>query len=176
LGGQLALLYGASYSDQIAGVVLIASGTVHLPCYPITLRAGIRALLGLARWSRATLGYFPGKRLGFGGREASGVMQDWGHVARTGRYEPVGSTRDYEMAIATLRRPVLGINFAADSWAPARAGKGLLDKLQAQSAVHWFWSTADTKGVVLDHFSWLKHPELVAPAVARFMVERPRRR
>lgn len=176
LGGQLALLYGATHPDQIAGVVLIASGTIHMRCYPMAMRAGIRALLGLAAWSRATLGYFPGRRLGFGGREASGVMQDWGHVARTGRYEPVGSKKDYEMAIATLKRPVLAINFAADTWAPAPAGKGLLDKLQAQPGVHWCWSAADTKGVVLDHFSWLKHPELVAPDVARFMVERPRRR
>lgn len=175
LGGQLALLYGATHPDQIAGVVLIASGTIHMRYYPITMRAGIRALLGLAAWCRTMLGYFPGRRLGFGGREASGVMQDWGHVARTGRYEPVGSKKDYEMAIATFKRPVLAVNFAADTWAPASAGKGLLDKLQAQSAGHWCWSSVDTNGVALDHFSWLKHPELVAPKVAQYMVDRRRR-
>ena len=169
MGGQLALLYAASHPDQIAGVVLIASGTIHMRCYPLAMRLGIRTLLGLAACSRATLGYFPGQRLGFGGREASGVMQDWGHVARTGRYEPQGSNVDYEKAIASLTRPVLAINFAADTWAPAPAGKGLLEKLQAQTAVQWCWNAADTNGVALDHFSWLKRPELVAPKVIQFM-------
>lgn len=75
-----------------------------------------------------------------------------------------------------LKRPVLTINFAADTWAPASAAKGLLSKLQALPGVQWCWSTADTKGVVLDHFSWLKHPELVAPELARYMVEPTRRR
>ena len=64
---------------------------------------------------------------------------------------------------------VLAINFAADTWAPARAGKDLLNKLQTPSAVQWCWSAADSNGVALDHFSWLKQPELVAPKVAQFM-------
>jgi hypothetical protein len=61
------------------------------------------------------------------------------------------------------------LTFAGDSWSPAPAAKALLDKLPPQSVLHRHWSAADTAGVSLDHYSWLKQPALVAPAVAQFI-------
>lgn len=169
LGGQLALLYAATHPEQVAGVVLIASGSVHIPAYPLTMRLGIAAVVALSRVASPALGYFPGERIGFGGREAAGVMRDWAHVARTGRYQPQGSTVDYEGALAQLQKPVLALNFAADTWSPAPAARALLDKLPPQAGEHWRWGAADTANIALDHYSWLKQASLIAPAVAQYL-------
>lgn len=169
LGGQLALLYAATHPEQITGAVLIASGSVHMPAYPPAMRLGIATVVLASRVAARVLGYFPGDRIGFGGREAAGVMRDWAHVARTGRYQPQGSTVDYEGALAQLEKPVLALNFAADTWSPAPAARALLDKLPVQSGEHWHWSAKDSANIALDHYSWLKNAPLIAPAVAQYL-------
>ena len=169
LGGQLALLGAAAAPAGIAGVVLIASGSVHMPCYQGKFRWGVRLLASLAPITGTALGYFPGNRIGFGGREAAGVMRDWSHVARTGQYRPSGSELDYETLLRSLRMPVLAINFGADTWSPTLAARALLGKVPNSSVTHWNWSAADTAGVALDHYSWLKRPDLVVPTVSKHM-------
>lgn len=169
LGGQLAALVAAAHRTSVAGYVGIASGTVYIRCYPLRLRAGILALGALVTASRPLVGHFPGRRLGFGGREASGVMRDWLHTARSGRYELAGSTIDYEARLREFDRPALSLNFAGDSWAPAPIGRYLLDKMPKASSEHWRWHAADSGGQVLDHFSWARQPLLVAPRVAAWM-------
>ncbi len=170
LGGQLSLLAAAAQPAAIAGVVLIASGSVHLPCYQGKFRWGIRLLASLSSAAGALLGYFPGERIGFGGREAAGVMRDWSHVAHTGRYRPAGSEQDYEALMGLLNMPVLAISFAADTWSPALAAKALLDKVPRCPVTHLIWSAVDTGAVALDHYSWLKRPDLVAPTVAQHLL------
>ena len=169
LGGQLALLSAAASPGAIAGVALIACGSVHLPCYSGKLRMGVRSLVYLSRAVSPLLGYFPGTRIGFGGREAAGLMRDWSHVAVTGEYRPFGSDIDYEKALSSLKLPILAITFAADAWSPALAAKSLLNKLSVNSPVHLHWGKSDTAGIAVDHYSWIKQPALVAPAVAHFI-------
>jgi predicted alpha/beta hydrolase len=169
LGGQLAMLGAAANPAGITGVVLIASGSVHLHCYQGKLRWGVRLLAWLSGLTGLLWGYFPGSRIGFGGREAAGVMRDWSHVAVTGQYHPVGSEVDYENRLRSLRIPVLAITFAADAWSPTLAAKALLGKVPDSTQSHWKWSASDTAGVALDHYSWLKQPTLVAPEVAKHM-------
>ena len=168
LGGQLTLLGAAARPEGIAGVVLIASGSVHLPAYSWKLRLGVSSLVVLSSLARPLLGYFPGGRIGFGGREASGLMRDWSRVALSGQYRPDGSAIDYERALRSLKLPVLALTFAADHWSPAPTAKSLLDKLPPQTPLHRHWNEADT-GVAVDHYSWLKQPALVGPTVARFI-------
>jgi predicted alpha/beta hydrolase len=115
-----------------------------------------------------TLGYFPGKRVGFGGTEARTVMRDWAQVARSGRYRPRGSALNYETALAQLRLPVLAISFEHDNFAPARAMKNLLSKMPAAAAEHRQLLARDT-GKTLDHFNWVKHPEAVVPQIADWL-------
>ena len=167
LGGQMALLGAASDSQGITGVVLVASGSVELRCYRGKLRWGVLFLASISGIACQLFGYFPGSRVGFGGREAAGLMRDWSHVAWTGEYRPVGSELDYEHLLRSLHVPVLAITFAADLWAPLPAAKALLDKIPIRSATHWNWSASDTAGVAIDHYSWLKQPALVAPALAK---------
>jgi predicted alpha/beta hydrolase len=133
LGGQMALASAAGNPAAVSGVVLIASGSVHLPCYQGKLRWGVRILATLSSLTGPVLGYFPGARMGFGGREAAGLMRDWSHVARTGEYRPAGSQLDYERLLQTLDMPVLAITFVADKWAPAAATQALLRKVSSES-------------------------------------------
>ena len=169
LGGQLGTLIAAREPDRVQGLLPVASGSVYLGCYAPRLRQGIRMLGLLSTVTGAVLGHFPGQRIGFGGREARGVMKDWLHVAYTGRYEPVGSRFDYEAALGRLALPVLALNFKADSWAPPAAARYLMDKLAHCQRAQWIWSDADTGGQHLDHFSWTRQPQLLAPRLAAWL-------
>lgn len=167
LGGQLSLLRAAAHPQGIAGVALIASGSVHLPCFDRKLRLAIRSLVMLSRILCPLLGYFPGSRFRFGGREAAGLMHDWSHLAVTGKYLIKGSSIDYEKALHSMQLPVLALTFSGDRWSPELSGKALVGKLPKKTALHWHWNPADTEGQLVDHYSWIKQPHLVAPAVAR---------
>ena len=169
LGGQVAALVAAANRDRTHGLITIASGTVHTPCYPFRLRAGIRTLGTLIACSRPLSGHFPGKQIGFGGRESHGVMRDWLHTARYGTYAPHGSTEDYEALLRNFDRPALSLNFAGDSWAPAAIGRMLLDKMPLSRSQLWHWTSSESAGQALDHFSWARQPELVAPRVSEWM-------
>lgn len=167
LGGQLALLTCATRS--LAGTVLIASGSVHRNAYPFRYRLGISALTALSTAAAATLGYFPGRRIGFGGREARGVMRDWASVAHSGAYRPHGSGIDYEAALARMSQPVLALNFKADRWSPWSAAQTLLVKAPQAKAQSELWDRDRCSGLTLDHYSWTRHPSLVAPRIAEFI-------
>ena len=169
LGGQLSLLSAAARPQGITGVVLIASGSVHLPCYSWKLRMGVGSLVLLSSIARPVLGYFPGGRVGFGGREAAGLMRDWSRVALTGRYRPDGSDINYEKALRSLKMPVLALTFAADDWSPAPAAQALLRKLPKNGYVHRHLDKSQTAGVAVDHYAWIKQPALVTPAVAQYI-------
>ena len=171
LGGQLALMHAGAHADEIAGVLLVACGSVHMPAYPLRMQRDIRRVIWAARLTGAMFGHFPGHRIGFGGREARGLMRDWAHVAHTGRYEPQGSAIDYEAAVARLRLPVLAVTFEADHWSPQSAALALIGKLPAGVARHRHLDAAQTAGVALDHFSWTKQPALVAPLLAEFIAD-----
>ncbi|MEI6802185.1 MAG: alpha/beta fold hydrolase [Burkholderiales bacterium] len=169
LGGQLALLGAARDPDGIAGVVLIASGSVHHPCYSGKLRWAVRSLAWMSSVTGPLLGYFPGARVGFGGREAAGLMRDWSHVARTGEYRIEKSAVVYQQRMRALKLPILALSFAADYWSPHAAAQSLLKKFSASTPVHCHWDHTRTAGVTVDHYNWLKQPALVAPAVARYI-------
>ena len=70
---------------------------------------------------------------------------------------------------ATLAMPVLVLNFKGDTWAPEAAASYLLGKLPQCQREQWTWGDADTGGQHLDHFSWTKHPQLLAPRIAAWL-------
>jgi predicted alpha/beta hydrolase len=96
-------------------------------------------------------------------------MSDWAAVARSGVYRARGSKVDYEQAMAALQKPVLALGFRADGFAPVRSTERLMAKLPKCDKTVWRWSERDTDGAALDHFSWVKRPELVVPRVAEWI-------
>lgn len=174
LGGQLSALFASREPERVSGLVLIAAGTVHFSAWARTGALRILALTQSATLISRVVGHFPGRRIGFAGREARGVIGDWAATARSGRYRVRGSAHDYEHAMRRLDKPVLALGFEADTLAPAKATEGLLIKLPRCRRTHLRWSAAESGGVALDHFSWAKRPDLVVPTVSRWVQEQTR--
>ncbi len=162
LGGQLSALYAAADSRHVAGVLLIACSSVYYRGWSGLRRWSLLALTQTAALLASLLGYFPGKRLGFAGTEAKTVMLDWAQLARSGRFQLRGTQTDYEAALRQLRRPVLGISFEHDDFAPHAAAQNLLEKIPA--ARHLKLSAQDS-GAKLNHFNWVKRPDLIVPRI-----------
>ncbi|MGP4017320.1 alpha/beta hydrolase family protein [Saccharopolyspora sp. 5N708] len=156
LGGQIALLHAASRPGRVQGVALVASGSVWFRSFPglhkfrILLGTQVVALLS------TLLGYWPGRRLGFGGRQAVDLMRDWARQSRTGRYRLTGSTTDYEAALRDLRQPLLTISIAGDLLAPQSSVDHLAGKAGRAPRTATHYTRAVSGATDLGHFSWVR--------------------
>ncbi|GGV06903.1 hypothetical protein GCM10010275_53580 [Streptomyces litmocidini] len=161
LGGQLGLVHCGLLRPRLAGVVLVASGSAWWRALGTgaDLRAGarwlVRSLLCVA--GAELLGYWPGHRFGFGGRESVGVMRDWARQMRTGRYGAGGAAADYEAALGRVDLPVLAVDVEGDALAPPRAVDHLCGKLASARVRRWSYRASDAGGRRLDHFRWIRH-------------------
>lgn len=155
LGGQIAVLESSLQPQAFAGLVLLASGSPWWRCFPRPrlLQAACVAVPLLAR----ALGRFPGRRLGFGGNEARGVMADWARSGRTGRYVVDGLDEDLEASMARLELPVQAWRIADDWLGPAASLDWLLDKMPRAPREVEVLDTASL-GARADHFSWMRAP------------------
>lgn len=154
LGGQIAVVYAALHPGVLSGIVLVASGTPHWRMF------GGRLLFASYAFplAAAVVGHFPGARLNFAGREARGLMRDWGHLARTGRFV-VG-----ESGLADVTLPVLAVSIEDDWLGPVASVDGLVAKLPKAtvSRVH-----IDEDGI--DHFRWARQSEPAVPLVTGWL-------
>lgn len=162
LGGHVALLSTASGTVRPSAVVTIATGTSS-GASQANYRGRVRRRIGTQFVHTATgvLGYWPGHRLGFGGRQPKPMMRDFTYEARHGRYRLTGDPTDYEAALATLSPPTLLIALADDPLMPLLG----VDHLAARLPVHVHRASVDT-GLARDHFAWArKAPASVVTAI-----------
>ncbi|MGN6521273.1 MAG: alpha/beta hydrolase family protein [Dokdonella sp.] len=159
LGGQLATLTAALDPADVAGLVLVASGSPYWRCFahPWLIRAFYASVPAIA----AACGYFPGRQLGFGGREARGVMADWSRSGRSGRYGADGVPADLEACLAGVTSPVLALRFADDWFGPEASVDWLLRKLPAAPHEVMRLDRRELGDIPADHFSWMKSPDPV---------------
>lgn len=167
LGGQLALLSGAIGTVRPDAVVTLGSGT--------SSPAARRSRIGRAQRAAAvhvvgavtcTLGYWPGDRLGFAGRQPRTLMADWGYEAKHGRYRLRGDRTDYETALRNLPMPALLVHLAGDRMIPAAA----VDHLAGRLPEH---VTRARVEAAPDHFRWARTtPERVVDAVESWLQPR----
>lgn len=169
LGGQLATLY-ASQDASLAGLALVASGAPYWRCF--ARGWGIRAAYSLAPFVASVFGYLPGRRIGFGGNEARGVIRDWASSGRSGCYTVAGSGRDWERQLSTVQAPLLAVRLADDWLGPAPSLTWLLDKLPAAPRQVVALTAAQLHGPA-DHFSWMKAPGPVAAVIAAWLCGQP---
>ncbi len=113
------------------------------------------------RWLAQLRGHLPGRRLGFAGNEARGLIADWSLVGQSGRYRAAGLAVDLDAAMARVRLPVAGVTLARDWMAPASSLAGLVARLAATRDRHTVLD-ADELGVSADHFAWMRQPQAVA--------------
>jgi len=169
LGGQLGLLYASLHPQDFVGMVLVASGAPYWRRF----RHGwvIRAAYALAPWLAALVGHLPGRRIGFGGNEARGVIADWARSGRSGRYAAAGMTQDFERLLAALQLPVLALRLQQDWLGPPASLDWLLGKLGPVRHRVETISRDDLGGAPADHFSWMKTPAPIAVRIAGGLAE-----
>jgi predicted alpha/beta hydrolase len=161
LGGQLATCRLALAPASARRLWLIASGAPFWRAFPAPLRQGLPLACRLLPWLADRAGALPGRRIGFGGREARGVMHDWADSARSGRYGAAGLEADIETAFARVEAETTAVLLRRDWYAPESSLRFLLSKLpNAHCTIEWLDDAA--LGMRSDHFGWMRRPDMAA--------------
>jgi predicted alpha/beta hydrolase len=168
LGAQFAALL-AAVDPRARGIFVVAGGAPYWRTFPHAQKLVLRGVFGVMNGLGAMSGYFPGRRTGFAGNEARGVIRDWTFTGRHGHYRVPGLVRDHEGALHGSRLPLLAIRFTDDWYVPRASLEHLLAKVpQARIERHEI-DRAALGGRKADHFGWMKHPQPVAALVARWL-------
>ncbi|MCK9488953.1 MAG: alpha/beta fold hydrolase [Xanthomonadales bacterium] len=169
LGGQLACCHAALAAAGHGGEVydrlwLVAAGTPHWRSFAHPQRLLLPAIYAGLRWLSRLTGYLPGRRVGFAGNEARGLITDWSRVGQSGRYRAAGLDIDLDAAMAALQLPVDAVVMARDWMAPASSLEGLVARMPSTTACGLELDAAEL-GVAADHFAWMRQPQAVAEAL-----------
>jgi len=171
LGGQLMMLHLAATQESVAGTVFVACAIPYYENWQGSSRRYIHLATVLFPIAGALLGYVPGKRLGFGGAaEAKTLMRDWSHNARTARYEPKGSSVDYEKALREAELDFLTVSIDTDEMAPPNAVDFMFDKLPRSRGVRVHAHLSRPHRAA--HMRWARDPAEVVAAVSDWIGQR----
>jgi predicted alpha/beta hydrolase len=175
LGGQICSLFVSQNPNLIEHLILAASCSVYYKNWPFPYRLGLLIFTQIAWLSSSILGHFPGRSIGFGGREARGIMKDWALNARTGSYSLANSKYNYDPFPKSPGLKVLAINFEDDQLAPITATDHLLSKLSATKVCKKQLTGEHIGRDRADHFNWLKSPEKIAGLIAEYLIDQARK-
>jgi predicted alpha/beta hydrolase len=166
LGGQLASCRITMTPAHERQLWLVGSGAPYWRAFPKPTRWYLPLAYRFLPWLANLNGALPGRRLGFGGREARGVIDDWSRTAISGRYAAKGIDTDLEAALAASAPRIQAVLFAHDWLAPESSLRFLLAKMPCAAASV---STLDDTmlGSRADHFEWMKQPGAVVDALLR---------
>lgn len=163
LGGQLACCRLGLAPGAAQRLWLVASGAPYWRAFPPRTRWWLPMAYRLLPWLADRCGALPGRRIGFGGQEARGVIRDWSRSAMSGRYAAAGLDADLEAAMARVALPVAAVVKTEDWLAPASSLRFLLSKLPRCTATI---ATLDAEdGRRADHFGWMKQPARTVQAL-----------
>lgn len=157
LGGHYSAMAAGVYGEQIDGIILAACGSPWVGGFTGTTRRKLKVLCAIIPSVSALLGYYPGGRLGFGGREARTLMQDWLALAKTNRYQANGFSDDLDCGIAQYTGPVLSLRMADDAFAPPAAVEAVNEKFIAATVSNVLLDE-QALGDSADHFRWARSP------------------
>jgi predicted alpha/beta hydrolase len=110
------------------------------------------------------LGYYPGRRIGFGDDEARSVMDDWRALARHNRYHASGLDENLDARIAGYSSRVLAIRLADDPFAPEASVEAVTRKFVSARLTEKTLD-ADTLGERADHVRWARSPVAVTRVI-----------
>ncbi|SEA43478.1 alpha/beta fold hydrolase [Microbulbifer marinus] len=160
IGGQTATLAARAGLTGDARIVSVAAGHIHYRCWRGAQRLQLLGAAALAGIVANLLGYFPGARLGFGGREARGLMTDWSRSIFSGQFAP-------EKRFSTApqgAQPTLHIALHGDPFAPLQATRRLAAITGGEAR-----QLPATYPKGNPHLSWIKNPGPVAAAVDEWL-------
>lgn len=160
LGGQIGSLFAARFPDLINGLILITSCSVYYKGWSKWTALKLRFAGTIFHPISIIIGYFPGNKIGFAGKEARTVIRDWSYNARNGNYKLTDSDFDYEKALKRLNKPVMSISIENDYLASRKAVENLYNKFSPESDISHLHLTSEETGISpLNHFAWAKKPE-----------------
>jgi len=165
LGSQLATCLLGLSPDAAQRLWLVAGGAPYWRTFPGPRGWLLPLAYRFAPWLADRRGHLPGRTIGFGGREARGVIRDWARSGLSGRYAAAGMATDLESALRGVRVAVDAVRMADDWLVPPGSLDWLLGKLQP-TAVRRTVLDAARLGVRADHFAWMRRPDAVADALA----------
>jgi predicted alpha/beta hydrolase len=156
----------------------VFSGLIHLACgfpyagfYPGRAGFGVRFLAHIIPILTSLFGFYPGERVGFGGREYKRLMLDWRCWALKGGYDFPGRI-GLEDAIAKYKGPYLSVAFDGDHFISELALDYSRSRLTGASHTH-VCLTKEEQGNHLGHFDWAKEPIGVVRLVTAWIKDRP---
>jgi predicted alpha/beta hydrolase len=164
LGGQLASCYAGLSAHEVHRLWLVASGAPYWRSFPTPTRWWLPMAYRFLPWLAERAGALPGRRIGFGGNEARGLIRDWARTGLTGRYAARGLELDLEQALAASPLEVHAVLMAKDWLAPESSLRFLLSKLAASHVTTDVLGEAQL-GAAADHFQWLQGPGPVVEAL-----------
>ena len=164
LGGQLACVRAGLAPGSADALWLVASGTPEWRAFPLRTRWWLPGAYHLLDGIAKTCGKLPGRRIGFGGEEARGVVHDWTRTGLTGRYAAADVDVDLDLALRRVTVPVRAVRMAHDWLAPESSLRALLAKMPDAPATMHALDTA-APGVRADHYAWMKHPAATVDAL-----------
>lgn len=170
IGGQTGIMYAAAAGEKLAGSVFIGVTTPWIRVYPGWLKLvpalGTHAAAGLA----SLIGYYPGDRLRFLGRQSKPLMHDWARFARTGNFDAVGGVGHTER-IRRLDTDLLVIDVEGDWMAPPAAVDDFCTRMPNARITRW-WAGADaTGGRVVGHIDWINDGAVIARRIADWVAQ-----
>lgn len=164
LGGQLASLCLSRYPGSVDGIILIASALVYHTGWKGNRQWQIWLASRLFPVVARIFGYFPGKQIGFGGREGKTEIIDWARNGRTGQYRLKNSDFDYDAAFDAIHTHLFALPLENDYFAPEPAVENLVRKFGPQTIVSRNRiANRSAAGEKITHFNWAKYPEHVLP-------------
>lgn len=170
LGAQFALLYSARSAYPVAGIILLASGSNYYNSLPTWILRRKRQIGILTiRFITHFLGFFPGDRLGFGGRQPQNIMLDWTEEGLTGRYRVINDPLDYNAVIEAVDLPVLFVSMIGDKFVPRSCVDVLAKKLKCAQVTQVEVGIQNQDISIINHFSWVRQPHAVLDHVEQWM-------
>lgn len=168
LGSQLACLLGVLQPEACAGLLIVAGGAPYWKAFSGWMRWGLPSVFVGMPTISALVGHYPGRRLGFAGREARGVIRDWTRSGRSGVYRPVGINTNLEQGLAELSVPALSLRMAEDWFVPQTSVDWLTGKLSSARHEQQVLGRDQLSGPA-DHYRWMREPAASARAIADWL-------
>ncbi|RRU07840.1 alpha/beta fold hydrolase [Stenotrophomonas sp. 278] len=164
LGGQLACVFAGQHPSVFERFWLVATGTPYWRTFPAPRGWLLPLVYRFLPWLAQRQGTLPGRRLGFGGTEARGLIKDWARVGLSNHYAAVGMADDLDRSMQLLHGQAQAVVLEQDWFAPVGSMRGLLAKLpQVRSQLQVV--PASALGTRADHFAWMKSPGAVVEAL-----------
>lgn len=167
LGGHMASIIAGRMGSELGGLIHLACGFPYAGFYPGKVGFGVRVLAWLVPGLTALLGYYPGEKMGFGGREYRQLMMDWRQWALKGGYDFPGVS-GLESAIASYEGPALSIAMEKDSYISSSA-LAYSRKCLSGASLETTLLGEKEQGTHLGHFDWAKSPEGVVNEIVAWI-------